>query len=191
MDPVENLLFELLDRPDHEWSVALEASCARHPEHAAELRRRFAMLERSGVTTSTAVPGVDGELPERFGPYRLLKRLGGGGMGVVYRARHEALGRDVALKLVRPELVYFEGSRTRFAREIEAVARLEHPGCVQIHQVGDEHGVPYFAMELVLGLSFEQLIAALRTRAAEPAAVAKLTASELVLALLLLLISSL
>jgi serine/threonine protein kinase len=70
-------------------------------------------------------------------------------MGVVFRARQTSLDREVALKLVRPELLYFRGSRGRFRREVEAIAQLQHSGIIAIHTVGEESGLPYFAMELL------------------------------------------
>ncbi len=186
MNPTDELLFEVLDRPAAEWVEALDALCARHATEATELRRRFALLCDSGVTTAAAAATtatarhLDHDLPERFGPYRLLQRLGGGGMGVVYLARHEQLARQVALKLIRPERLYFENARERFRREIEAVARLAHPGCVQIHQVGDEQGVPYFAMEHIVGVGFDHLVDTLRARGNDAAALGKLNGADLI-----------
>ncbi len=165
MDQTDTLLADLLARPATEWSRGLDALCAEQAALAPELRRRFAILARMGITDAVE-PGPIGDeaFPETFGPYRLVQRLGGGGMGVVYLARHRDLGRNVALKLIRPERLYFADARERFRREVEAVARLEHPGCVQIHQVGEAEGVPYFAMEHVAGVSLDQVIATLAQR---------------------------
>jgi len=79
-------------------------------------------------------------------------------MGVVYEAVQEPLGRTVALKLIRPEHLYFEQSRERFRRETEAVARLAHPGIVTIHTVGEANGAPYFAMEMIHGATLDQAL---------------------------------
>lgn len=163
MDSTDDLLAELFARPDDEWRGGLDDLCRTHPGQAPELRRRFAHLERCGVASPIAEPGP-GTLPERFGPYRLLRRLGDGGMGTVWLALHESLGREVAIKMIRPERLWFENARERFQREVEAIARLRHPGCVQVHQVGEAAGVPYFAMEYVAGANCEQLIGALRAR---------------------------
>lgn len=95
---------------------------------------------------------------ERLGEFRLTELLGAGGMGVVYRAVQESLGRDVAVKVIRPEHVYFPGARQRFRREVEIIARLQHPGVVPIYSVGEERGVPYFAMELLRGATLEVLL---------------------------------
>src|SRR5262249_41623640 len=90
--------------------------------------------------------------------------LGGGGMGVVYLARQESLGREVALKLVRPEQLYFPNARERFQREAHAIARLQHPGIVPIYAFGEENGVPYFAMERVDGLGLDAALERLAGR---------------------------
>ncbi len=90
------------------------------------------------------------ELPEVSG-YRVEGVLGHGGMGIVYRAWHLRLDRAVALKMLlagpyaRPE------ERERFLREAQAVAALRHPNIVQVHDVGEVDGRPYFTMELVEG----------------------------------------
>ena len=165
MDSTDDLLAELLDRPAETWRAELERVCHVHPARATELRRRFAHLERCGVTEPAALPALlPGQPPQRCGPYRLLRRLGEGGMGTVWLAMHEALGREVAIKMLRPERLWFENARERFQREVEAVARLRHSGCVAIHEVGEADHVPYFAMEYVAGANCEQILAALRAR---------------------------
>jgi formylglycine-generating enzyme required for sulfatase activity len=92
------------------------------------------------------------------GPYVLLERLGVGGMGEVYKARHELLGRLTALKVMRGDLPVPEATVQRFQREARAAARLEHVNIVAVHdasQAGDMH---YIAMELVRGLDLAQLV---------------------------------
>jgi tetratricopeptide (TPR) repeat protein len=99
--------------------------------------------------------------PERLGEYELLERLGGGAMGVVYLARQASLDRRVALKLIHPEHLYFPGMRERFLREVEATARLQHPGIVTIHAFGEEQGLPYFAMDRIEGCTLAEALHAL------------------------------
>src|SRR4030095_932050 len=100
-----------------------------------------------------------------LGEFRLLRKLGGGGMGLVFLAEQSSLGRRVALKLIRPEHVYFPGARERFRREVEAVARLAHPSIVPVFTVGEDNGLPYFAMEHVEGSSLAEISPALGARA--------------------------
>ena len=104
------------------------------------------------------------EVPERLGDFELGERLGQGGMGVVYRARQLSLEREVALKLVRPEQLWFGGARERFRREVATVARLAHPGIVPVFAVGEDEGLPYFAMELVRGSTLAQALRELGDR---------------------------
>jgi serine/threonine protein kinase/WD40 repeat protein len=165
MDSTDDLLAELLDLPPEQWRAGLERVCTEHPACATELRRRFAHLERCGVTEPVALSApVPGQVPQRFGSYRLLRRLGEGGMGTVWLALHEGLGREVAIKMLRPERLWFDNARERFQREVEAVARLRHPGCVAIQEVGETESVPFFAMEYVAGANCEQILTALRAR---------------------------
>jgi serine/threonine-protein kinase len=141
-----------------------EEVCRDCPELLPEVRRRwqaFRLVDGSlaalfpdpesppATDTTVAVPHC-ADLPQVPG-YRVEAVLGCGGMGVVYRAWHLRLRRAVALKMLlagpcaRPEEL------ARFQREAEAVAALSHPNIVQIHDVGDVDGRPYFTMELVEG----------------------------------------
>lgn len=96
------------------------------------------------------------------GRYRIVGPLGEGGMGVVYRARDERLGRQVALKTLPPERIGDERARARLVREARAAAALEHPGIAQVYDVGDmEDGGAYLVMELVRGTSLRQAMASL------------------------------
>ena len=95
-----------------------------------------------------------------FGPYVLIEELGRGAMGAVYRARHLALDRECAIKVMRPELA---SSRTaeRFVQEGQAVGKLgKHPNVVQVFDAGRVEGQPYMAMELVDGDELHQMIMA-------------------------------
>ena len=154
---LEELIFECLERMETEGETALDGLCAAHPALAAELRARMHTLRDAGLMDdpSGAAPTT---FPERLGDFRLLEHLGGGGMGVVYLARQESLGRDVALNLIRPEHQFFPGAPEPFRPEVETVARLAHPGSVPIYTVGEERGIPYFAMERVDGCSLADVL---------------------------------
>ena len=104
------------------------------------------------------------------GGYRVEARLGGGGMGTVYRAS-AADGSTVALKFLSPALADNPDVVARFAREIDLLARLEHPAIVRVLAHGTEDGTPWFAMALVEGSDLRTRIAAGPLLPAETAAV--------------------
>jgi eukaryotic-like serine/threonine-protein kinase len=88
---------------------------------------------------------------DQLGPYEILSPLGKGGMGEVYRARDVRLGREVALKLLPETAANDTESLARFEREARAVAALNHPNILSIHDTGDHRGVPYAVTELLEG----------------------------------------
>lgn len=95
-------------------------------------------------------------VPETVGPYEILSAVGRGGMGIVYRARHQAVRREVALKMLRAGVHARADARARFRVEAEAIARMAHPNIVQFYEYGESGGLPYFAMEWVEGESLAQ-----------------------------------
>src|SRR5947199_1466441 len=98
------------------------------------------------------------ELPERFGRYRILKKLGAGGMGAVYLAEDTRLGRRVALKV--PHFTAEDGPAVvqRFQREARLAARIDHPALCPVHDVGEAGGVYFFTMPFVEGTPLSHLI---------------------------------
>lgn len=96
--------------------------------------------------------------PSQIGPYKVLSRLGRGGMGAVYEATDSASGAVVAVKVLAAHLADDSGLRKRFNSEIETLKSLRHPGIVQLLAFGEEDGQPYFAMELVRGKSLEHVL---------------------------------
>ena len=114
------------------------------------------------------------------GTYELLDRLGGGGMGVVFRARDHRLGRDVAIKVLRPSPTDDVRLRRLFDREARATAQLLHPNIITLHHVGEHEGYPFLVLELLAG---ETLSARLKRRGRLPMAEA-LTILDAVLAAL-------
>jgi tetratricopeptide (TPR) repeat protein len=95
----------------------------------------------------------------RLGPYEILSAVGAGGMGEVYRARDTRLDRDVAIKVLPPDLATNAERLTRFEREAKATAALSHPNILAVHDVGTHDGVPYLVEELLDGESLRQRLA--------------------------------
>src|SRR5262245_59670187 len=83
--------------------------------------------------------------------YELIEPLGAGGMGRVFRARHRRMKREVALKVLAPELLRSPAARQRFQREVESAGRLSHPHIVTAHDAREDHGRLLLVMELVEG----------------------------------------
>src|SRR5262249_36639122 len=91
----------------------------------------------------------------RLGPYRVLKVLGAGGMGVVFQAEDPQLERLVALKVMLPDMAADPSSRKRFLLEAKAAAAIPHDHIVTVYQVGEERGAPFMAMQLLHGETLE------------------------------------
>src|SRR4029450_12298025 len=100
------------------------------------------------------------EAGSRLGPYRIVAKLGEGGMGEVYRAHDPRLGRDVALKVLPPDVASGPARLERFTREARAIAALNHPHIVTIYSTEDADGIRFLTMELVEGQSLDALIPA-------------------------------
>ena len=109
------------------------------------------------LTDFLASPQSDDELG-RLGPYRVLKVLGHGGMGVVFLAEDAKLKRKVALKAMLPSVAQNASSAVRFGREARAMARVKHPHVATVYQVDEDQGVPYLAMELLVGEPLDALL---------------------------------
>jgi serine/threonine protein kinase len=158
-DPLEELLAAALAAFDDRGEAGLQQFLAAEPTHRTALERGLQRCRQLGLLGAGPVAR---DFPDRLGEFRLLRRLGSGGMGVVYEAEQESLGRRVAIKVVRPELLYFEGARERFRREIDAIARLSHPSIVPVLASGEQDGLPWYAMELLHGSTVQELCAGLQ-----------------------------
>jgi WD40 repeat protein len=161
-----------------EWQLRTELG---PPPTEAEFRQRFPQLV-DGQTISlppvlvaqpeTLPPAgpIDPELPITVPGYEILGELGRGGIGVVYQARDLKLNRLVALKMILAGSHASSQDRERFLTEAAAVAALQHPNIVQIHEIGESAGLPYMALEYLDGGSLHGRLAAGLMRPAEAAA---------------------
>jgi serine/threonine protein kinase len=95
---------------------------------------------------------------QRLGPYEIVALLGAGGMGEVYRARDERIGREVAIKVLPAEFTSDAGRLQRFEQEARTAGALNHPNIVALYDVGTHGGAPYLVTELLEGQSLAQRI---------------------------------
>src|SRR5262249_23301879 len=123
-----------------------------HPQATAAFGERPHDAE-----ASVALPG--GTRVRYFGDYELIRELGRGGMGIVYKARQLSLNRLLALKMIKSAALANDGELRRFQNEAEAVATLDHPHIVPILEVGNYAGQRYFTMKLIGGTSLNQKLA--------------------------------
>jgi serine/threonine protein kinase len=179
-DVLERLLAEQLDGPERdsveghvegcstcqEWldhrtlsppAVSAGAAAARG---AVTPQPDAAFLEKMGrlAQPAAAPPRVEDWLESgRLGQYEILAKLGQGGMGAVYKARHVELGKTVALKVLPADRIH-EASIARFKREVRAVGQLEHPNIVAAYDAGQQRGIHYLVMSLVEGVDLARLV---------------------------------
>ena len=170
----DDLLVSLLDRvlesSREGSSAAFEKIIGEHPELAMELRELWATMQiaEDFASVSELFPGDDSEEvatpaksaipPQDCGDYELLGELGRGGMGVVYRARQKSLDRVVALKMILRGDYASSEDIARFRAEAESAAQLQHANIVNVYEVGEFEGRPFFSMKLIEGSTLAKLL---------------------------------
>jgi serine/threonine-protein kinase len=185
-DRISELAEEFLARHRAGLEPSVEAYAVAHAELAEEIRRLFPALllmedlkPASGDATgsfSAASVVVRGVRLGRLGDFRILREVGRGGMGVVYEAEQESLGRRVALKILATHALTDPAQVSRFEREARAAARLHHTNIVPVFGVGADEGLHYYVMQFIQGLGLDDVIAEVkRLRFLPPAAVEEAT----------------
>ena len=177
---VVELAEEFVERYRKGERPSLKEYIDRHPTLADEIREVFpamAMMENIALADGSLAGDSDGEVPraqspplEQLGDYRILREVGRGGMGVVYEAEQLALGRHVALKILPEPIARDPGGLERFRREARAAARLHHTNIVPVHEVGQDGGVVFYAMQFIQGQPLHVVLDELKALRQQPGA---------------------
>lgn len=166
--PVDELAERFAERIRAGQRPSVEQFAAEYPEHAAMIRLMFPgieMVERLRARDESRRLGSPRQpaVPETLGDFRLLREIGRGGMGVIYEAVQQSLGRHVALKVIGAIHAGSGRHRERFRREAEAVAGLHHTNIVALFGTGEDRGLQFHAMQLIQGVSLDAWIDHLRS----------------------------
>jgi len=172
-DLLNELAHEFAERFRRGERPSLTDYTARYPELEAEIRDLFpamVVIEQFGSVGGPPTDShgktatSDGTVPRQLGEYRILREVARGGMGIVYEAVQESLGRHVALKVLPFQGLANANQFERFRREAQAAAKLHHSNIVPVFGVGEHEGVHYFAMQFIRGQSLDSVLHALRCR---------------------------
>jgi serine/threonine protein kinase len=177
--PFEELADEFVLKFRSGQSPSIEHYAQAYPQHAAMIRSIFPSLMivekvSAKVTKESIAPTLSATcsdptqlVPKAFDDFEILHCIGRGGMGVVYEAIQGSLQRRVALKVIHAQASASPRSRERFRREAESAAGLHHTNIVPVYGSGEDHGLQYYAMQLIHGSTLADVIVSLRARLGE------------------------
>ncbi|MGA2032331.1 MAG: protein kinase [Thermoguttaceae bacterium] len=181
-DPLEELAEDFLARRRRGQEASITDYVEKHPHLAQRIRDLFPtllLLEEfkpntgsSPVRSGGAAAAHGAGAIERLGDFRILREIGRGGMGVVYEAEQESLGRHVALKVLPPGCIASPTRLQRFLREAQAAARLHHTNIVPVFGVGQQDGVRYYVMQFIPGQGLDKILRVLSLEATSPKTIA-------------------
>ena len=173
-DPIEMLAEQFVQKYRQGERPTIEEFALENTEFADDIRNLFPMIvdieQLKGPECSSPAPGAASGIGarERLGDFRIIREIGRGGMGVVYEAEQQSLGRRVALKVIGGNVAASAHGVRRFRREAEAAARLHHTNIVPIYGVGEEDGISFYAMQMIDGVGLDVVLDALRNGTTPP-----------------------
>ncbi|HVQ39208.1 MAG TPA: serine/threonine-protein kinase [Pyrinomonadaceae bacterium] len=166
---IEAVLQRALDRPPPERASFIDEACADDEELKEEATSLISALDEAGdfieepaiVQDARVLVGAvhDENIGREIGPYRIIERLGAGGMGEVYLAQDSRLNRPVALKILPAYFASDDARLRRFQSEARAASALNHPNILTIHEVGELDDLRFIATEFIDGHTIRRLIA--------------------------------
>ena len=168
-DPLEVVAAEFAERFRRGESPSIAEYAGRYPDLAADIEELFptiAVMERLKVHQEAQTApraSLGGVRLERLGDFRIVGEIGRGGMGIVYEAFQESLGRQVAVKVLPKQSLLDPKQLQRFRREAQTAARLHHTNIVPVFGVGEHEGFHYIVMQRIRGVGLDAVLRRLQS----------------------------